>query len=34
MPRIDMILTKLIDDVNYAKRTFALQKTFNQIRKD
>ncbi len=34
MPRIDMLIGYLIDDVNYAKRTLTLQKTFDQIRKD
>ncbi len=32
MIRIDMLLSELIDDVSYAKRTLTLQKTFDQIR--
>lgn len=34
MPRIDMLLSELIDDITYAKRTLTLQKTFKQIRND
>lgn len=34
MPRIDMILGELIDEVSYAKRTLKLQNTFEQIRND
>ena len=32
MPRIDMIIDYLIDDIAYAKRTLTLQNTFNKIR--
>ena len=32
MPRIDMIIDDLIDDIIYAKRTLALQNAFNKIR--
>lgn len=31
MPRVDVFLLDLIDDITYAKRTLTLQKTFNQI---
>lgn len=33
MPRVDIYLMDLIDDVISAKRTLTLQKTFNQISK-
>ena len=32
MPRIDMVIDELIDEIAYAKRTLALQSTFNKIR--
>lgn len=31
MPRVDMILSLLIDEIDEAKRTLILQKTFDQI---
>jgi len=31
MPRLDMLLMDLIDDIDSAKRTLLLQKGFNQI---
>ena len=31
MPRIDMIIDELIDDITYAKRTLTLQNTFIDI---
>lgn len=32
MPRIDMLVDYLIEDINYAKRTLTLQDAFNKIR--
>lgn len=32
VPRVDIFLLDLIDDITYAKRTLILQKTFNQIK--
>ena len=32
MPRIDMIIDDMIDEIAYAKRTLILQNTFNKIR--
>lgn len=32
MPRIDMIIDDMLDEVSYAKRTLILQVTFNKIR--
>ena len=32
MPRIDMILGDLINEITYAKRTLILQHTFNHLR--
>ena len=32
MPRVDMILTDMIDEITYAKRTLILQHTFNKMR--
>ena len=32
MPRIDMIIDDMIDELIYAKRTLKLQQTFNKIR--
>lgn len=31
MPRLDMLLSSMIDDVTYAKRTLRLQHTFETI---
>lgn len=33
MPRIDMIIDDMLDEIVYAKRTLFLQNTFNKIRK-
>lgn len=32
MPRLDMIIDEMIDEVTYARRTLVLQNTFNKIR--
>ena len=32
MPRIDMIIDDMIDEITYAKRTLILQNAFNKIR--
>lgn len=33
MNRVDIFIDYLLEDVKYAKRTLALQKVFNQIKK-